>query len=83
MESNKNYIPRKGWKISKVIPLPKEGDHEVANNSRPVPLLPAVSKLWERLALNLLASYLKNKKHLTEQQSGNKTHSQLRHNVMM
>ena len=32
------------WKISEVILLPKEGDHEVANNNRPVSLLPVVSK---------------------------------------
>ena len=29
------------WKISEVVPLPKDGDHELANNNRPVSLLPA------------------------------------------
>ena len=72
------------WKISEVIPLPKEGDYEVANNNRPVSLLPAVSKICERVALNQLTSYLKNKKRLTEQQSGNKkSHSTETLNVMM
>ncbi|CAB3994028.1 Hypothetical predicted protein [Paramuricea clavata] len=40
------------WKISEVIPLLKEGDHEVANNNRPLSLLPATSKICERVALN-------------------------------
>ena len=72
------------WKISEVIPLPKEGDHKVANNNRPVSLLPAVSKICERVALNQLTSYLKNKNRLTEQQSGNKkSHSTETLNVIM
>ena len=33
------------WKISEVIPLPKDGDHEIPNNNRPVSLLPAASKI--------------------------------------
>ena len=72
------------WKISEVIPLPKEGDHKVANNNRPVSLFPAVSKICERVALNQLTSYLKNKKRLTGQQSGNKkSHSTETLNAMM
>ena len=39
------------WKESVVIPILKEGDHEVANNNRPVSLLPALSKICERAAL--------------------------------
>lgn len=38
------------WKISEVIPLPKDGDHEIPNNNRPVSLLPAASKICERVA---------------------------------
>ena len=56
----------------------------MANNNRPVSLLPAVSKICESVALNQLTSYLKNKKRLTEQQSGNKkSHSTESLNVMM
>ena len=33
------------WKISEVISLPKDGDHEIPNNNRPVSLLPAASKI--------------------------------------
>ena len=39
------------WK-SEVIPLLKEGDPEIATNNRPVSLLPAASKVCERIALN-------------------------------
>ena len=50
---NRSLLPsvfRVAWKISEVIPLPK--DHEIPNNNRPVSLLPAVSKICERVALN-------------------------------
>ena len=60
------------WKISEVIPLLKEGDHEVANNNRPLSLLPAISKICERVALNQLTSYMNEKKCLSKHQSGNK-----------
>ena len=60
------------WKISEVTPLFKEGDHEVANNNRPLSLLPAISKICERVALNQLTSYMNEKKCLSKHQSGNK-----------
>ena len=72
------------WKISEVIPLLKEGDHEVASNNGPVSLLPAVSKICERVALNKLTTYMTNTKCLTEHQSGNKKlHSTETLNIMM
>ena len=59
------------WKISEVIPLLKEGDHEVANNNRPLSLLPAPTSC-ERVALNQLIFYTNKKKCLNKHQSGNK-----------
>ena len=47
------------WKISEVIPLLKEGDHEVANNNRPIPLLSAASKVCKRVALNQFTQFMK------------------------
>ena len=35
------------WKESVVIPMFKEGDHDVPNNNRPVSLPPALSKICE------------------------------------
>ena len=54
------------WKISEVVPLPKDGDHELANNNHPVSLLPAASKVCERIALNQLTSYMNKNNRLTE-----------------
>ena len=62
----------KAWKDAEVIPLLKEGDCEIANNNRPVSLLPAASKVCERVALNQLTEYMVRKKLLSQHQSGNK-----------
>ena len=51
------------------MPIPKD---EIANNNRPVSLLPATSKVCERIALNQLTSYMNKDKRLTEHQSGTK-----------
>ena len=58
------------WKTAEVVPLPKDGDHEVPNNNRPVSLRPVASKLCERVALDQLTSYME--RHLTKHQNGNK-----------
>ena len=68
--SNISFPP--AWKESVVIPILKEGDHEVANNNRPVSLLPALSKICERAALNQLTEYTTRQNCLTERQNGNK-----------
>ncbi len=62
------------WKISEVVPLVKEGDHEVSSNNRPVSLFPAMSKVCERIVLNQLNSYMIKEKRLIRHQStsGNK-----------
>ena len=46
------------WKTAEVIPVLKDGDHEKPNNYRPISLLPVLSKLCERIALNQLMPYL-------------------------
>ena len=60
------------WKISEVIPLPKDGYHEIPNNNRLVSLLPTASKICEHVALNQLMTYMTTKRHLSKHQSGNK-----------
>ena len=37
------------WKIAELIPLLKEGDHEVPSNNRPLSLLNVASKVCERV----------------------------------
>ena len=59
-------------KLAEVIPLLKDGDHEVASNNRPLSLLNTVSKICERAVLNQFNSYLTRSKRLSVQQSGNK-----------
>lgn len=60
------------WKESEVVPILKDGDHEIPNNNRPVSLLPALSKICERAALNQLTEYMIRRNCLTEHQNGNK-----------
>ena len=46
------------WKESEIVPILKDGgDPEVANGNRPVSLLPALSKIYERVALNQFTEY--------------------------
>ena len=44
----------------------------MANNNRPLSLLPAISKICERVALNQLTSYMNEKNCPSKHQSGNK-----------
>ena len=68
-----NSIFPSTWKIAEVIPIPKEGDHEMAKNNRPISLLPVLSKVCERVALRQLSSYLTTNHRLSVPKSGNKT----------
>ena len=55
-----------------VLPILKEGDHEVANTNRPVSLLPALAEICERAALNQLTENTTRQNCLTEHQNGSK-----------
>ncbi len=54
------------WKMA------EDGDHEIADNNRPVSLLIAASKICERVVLNQLTDYMSQRKRYTEHQSGNR-----------
>ena len=61
------------WKESEIVPILKDGgDPEVANENRPVSLLPALSKICERVALNQFTEYATRRNCLSGHQSGNK-----------
>ena len=63
-------------KKAEVIPLVKEGDHEIPNNNRPLSLLLAASKICARIFFNQLTDYMtRNKKIL----SGNRKNIRPRH----
>ena len=57
---------------SQITPIPKQGNHELPNNNRPISLLPALSKVCERVAYNQFVTYLTTKERLTTKQSSNK-----------
>ena len=67
-----NGVSPGGWKQAEVTPIPKEGDHEQPCNNRPISLLPVLSKVCERIALNQLTTYLTTNNRLSAKQSGNK-----------
>ena len=73
------------WKESEIVPILKDGgDPEVANENRPVSLLPALSKICERVALNQFTEYAIRRNCLTGDQSGNKKqHSTETLNILM
>ena len=61
------------WKESEIVPILKDGgDPKVANENRPVSLLPALSKTCERVALNRFTEYATRRICLSGHQSGNK-----------
>ena len=47
-------------------------NHEIASNNRPISLLPILSKVCEKVALNQLTEYLNKYNLLSPCQSGNK-----------
>jgi hypothetical protein len=59
------------WKTSMLIPLLKEGDHEIPCNNHLLSLL-VVSKICEKIVLKQFNSYLLSKQRLTSHHSGNK-----------
>jgi hypothetical protein len=59
------------WKMAVITPIPKDGDHEQANNNRPISLLPILSNVCERTVHNQMIPYLDAKQRLSTQQSGN------------
>ena len=67
-----NPVFPKAWKRSEVVPLLKDGDHEIPSNNRPISLLPLLSKVTEKIALNQFTEYLTQQGNLTCHQSGNR-----------
>jgi hypothetical protein len=50
------------WKEAEIIPLLKDGDHEVASNNRPLSHLAVASKVCEKVVLNQFNTYLQRKR---------------------
>ena len=60
------------WKMAVIEPIPKNADHEQANNNRRISRLPILSKVCERTVHNQLIPYLDTKQRLYSQQDGNR-----------
>ena len=67
-----NSVFPKAWKRSEVVPHRKDGDHETPSNSRPISLLPVLSKVTEKITQNQFTEYLTQQGNLTCHQSGNR-----------
>ena len=59
---------------AEIVPIPKASniDHRQAENSRPISLLPMLSKVCEKVVANQFIPYLLSHNRLTANQSGNK-----------
>ena len=58
------------WKIARVIPLFKNGKRNLPGNYRPISVLPAISKVMERILHTQLYEYLTANNLLSEHQYG-------------
>jgi hypothetical protein len=58
------------WKLSKLIPIPKSKPYNRVENYRPISVIPAISKVIEKLVYRQLSTYLENNNLLDESQFG-------------
>ena len=58
------------WKKSNIVPVHKKGDKQIANNYRPVSLLPIFSKILEKTIFDSIMRYLNENKLPSDAQSG-------------
>ena len=65
-------IVTKQLKIARVIPLFKSGEQDIFTNYRPGSVLPAFSKILERVMYNCLLRFLHNHSILSDNQLRNK-----------
>ena len=58
------------WKLAKVTPIFKQGDRSDMNNYRPISVISAIAKVFERIVYNQPSSYLSENNILSKYQSG-------------
>ncbi|MCG8096458.1 MAG: endonuclease/exonuclease/phosphatase family protein, partial [Candidatus Thiodiazotropha endolucinida] len=69
-QSLRNGIFPTSYKYANVSPVPKKGDLSIVSNYRPISLLNAEAKLFERLVFKHLYNHLQNNNTLSSLQSG-------------
>ena len=69
MSLETGYVPKE-FKISKVVPVFKDGDKHDFNNYRPISLLSSFSKLFEKIVANQLVRFLNSHNILYKHQYG-------------
>ena len=69
-----SVIVPKQLKIARLIPLLKSGEQDIFTNYRPVTVLPAFSKILERIMYNRLLRFLNNHNILSDNQYGFRKH---------
>ena len=62
------------WKSVEVIPIPKSDNHEDPANTRPISLLPIMSKVCERSCHSQFVDFLESNDIISCWQSGNRKH---------
>ena len=60
------------WKKAEIVPILKSGDSEEPANTRPISLLPILSKVCERAAHSQLVNFLDSSNIIHQMQSGNR-----------
>ena len=58
------------WKIARISPIPKAHQPLCEADNRPVSILPALSKVFERLVLNQMIAYIEERAPLGATMSG-------------
>lgn len=69
-ESIQSSIYPEQWKLSKIKPIPKQPNVEELKDLRPISILPALSKVVEKIVCKQLTRYLESKNILPSLQSG-------------
>ena len=58
------------WKMARLVPIHKKGPRDLIENCRPISILPAISKIMERILYEQIYQYLSDNSLLTEHQYG-------------